>query len=95
MKNWMIGWTVVFAVTANGALAGNSAIPNPDSDTNVMGPTPGTSQGPCIIDGRVLQDCAPRNWQRDPAKGTSSSNGNPQRVTPMRKNGSTVVPLNN
>jgi hypothetical protein len=95
MKKWMIGWTVVLTVTATGALAGNSVIPNPDSDANVMGPKPGTSRGPCIVDGKVLQDCAPRNWQRDAVTGTSNGNANPQRIAPARKNGSTIIPLNN
>ncbi len=76
------------------ATAGSNVIPSPDSDTNVKGPNPNTSRGPCIVDGMVLQDCAPRDWQR---KHGSQQNIRPmQRIAPKNnKGGSSVVPLNN
>lgn len=82
-----------FALVATAAMAGNAVIPNPDSDTNVKGPKPGASQGPCIVNGIVLQDCAPRDWQRP--KTTGNGGNNSQRLAPQRKNGSSIVPQNN
>lgn len=82
-----------FALLSSSAFAGSSLVPAPDSDTNVVGPKPGVSNGPCTVNGMILQDCAPRNW-RKPA-GTEE-NGQPRpRLAPQNKNGSRLVPQNN
>lgn len=92
-RTFILTLASVFALAATAAMAGNAVIPSPDSDTNVKGPTPGASRGPCIVNGVVLQDCAPRDWQR--AKSPGNGGNNSQRLAPQRKNGSSIVPQNN
>lgn len=86
-------WIVGFALLSSSALAGSTLVPAPDSDTNVVGPKPGASNGPCTVNGMILQDCAPRNWRKTI---DNQENEMPRpRLAPQNKNGSRLVPQSN
>ncbi len=71
-RTFILTLASVFALAATPAMAGNAVIPSPDSDTNVQGPTP-ARPGTCIVNGVVLQDCAPRDWQRAKSTGNGAT----------------------
>lgn len=87
---------IAFALLSGSAFAGGALIPAPDSDTNVVGPKPGASNGPCTVNGVILQDCAPRNWRKPMAPARTEENGRPvPRLAPQNKNGNRLVPQYN
>lgn len=85
-----------FAFMSGSALAGGSLVPAPDSDTNVIGPKPGASNGPCVVNGIILQDCAPRNFRKTVTPSGIEENEKPRpRLAPQNKNGNRLVPQSN
>jgi hypothetical protein len=85
-----------FALLSGSAYAGGTLVPAPDSDTNVVGPKPGASNGPCVVNGMILQDCAPRNFRKSVTPSGIDENGQPRpRLAPQNRNGNRLVPQYN